>query len=143
MLACGSDAVFVLIISPDWAIQNMVSQLVITCGYLSTMTETAQEAEAQLAQPRDKTWALMVIDAVIFGDVGAGLSSEALQRLQTWSAQRPGLPVVYLGDLIQKYALLFTRPPLRPFVTLPISPHVLMQTIQPLLPNAGELLPVS
>ena len=133
---------FVLIISPDWAIQNMVSQLVITYGYPSTMTETAQEAEAQLAQPRDTTWALIVIDTFIFGDVGAGLSSEALQCLQTWSARHPGLPLVYLGDVIQKYVLLSTRPPLRPFVTRPISPHVLMQTIQPLLPNAGELLPV-
>ena len=134
---------FVLIISRDWAIQNVVSQLVITCGYLSIMTETIPEAEARLAQPRPETWALIVIDAEVFGEAGAGLSHEALQRLQTWSAPRPGPSVVYLGDVLQKYALLAARPALVPFVTLPVSPHVMMQTLRPLLPNGGELLPVS
>jgi CheY-like chemotaxis protein len=133
----------VLIISRDWAIQNVVSQLVITCGYPSIMTETMQEAEAKLVQPRSATWALIVIDAEVFDETGAGLSRGALQRLQTWSAPRPGPPVVYLGDVLQKYALLAARPALVPFVTLPVSPHVLMQTLQPLLPNGGELLSIS
>ena len=133
----------VLIISQNWVIQNVVSQLVITCGYPSIMTGTAQEAEVKLAQPTPETWALIVIDVQVLGEIGAGMSSEALQCLRTWSARCPGLPVVYLGDVLQKYALLAAGPALAPFVTLPVSPHVMMQTLQPLLPNGGQLLPVS
>ena len=133
----------VLIISRDWVIQNVVSQLVITCGYLSIMTGTMQEAAAKLLQPRPAPWALIVIDAEVFGEASADLAHEALQRLPAWSAPRPGPSVVYLGDVLQKYALLAAGSALVPFVTLPVSPHILMQTLQPLLPNGGELLPGS
>ncbi len=132
----------VLIISQDWAIQNVVSQLGIICGYPLIMTETVPEAQAKLAQLGSEAWVLIVIDTGVFGEAGTGTQSEVHQLLRTWSVQYLGLPVVCLGNVLQKYTLLADHPACVPFVTLPFSPHDLMQTMQSLLPNGGGLRPI-
>jgi hypothetical protein len=44
----------------------------------------------------------------------------------------------FLGNALQKYAILAAHPALVPFVTTPFSPHDLMQTIQQLLPQSCQ-----
>ena len=131
----------ILIISRDWTIQNMVEQVSITCGCPSIAAGSAQEAEAKLAQFGYDQFALVVMDAHVLGDGGADLQMAASRLLQTWAGQYPGLPVVFLGTALQRYAILAARLSLTPFVTAPFSPHDLMQAIQPLLPSTHYLPP--
>lgn len=133
----------ILIISHDWTIQNVVEQVGMTCGYPSSVAGTRREAEAKLAQLGPEAVALIVIDAGILGEGGVDLQLEARSLLQTWPGQYPGLPVVFLGTALQKYAILAAHLALVPFVTTPFSPHDLMQTIQPLLPPSNPPPPMS
>ena len=77
------------------------------------------------------------------GEGSADLQVEARYLLQAWPGQYPGLPMVFLGDALQKYAILAARPALVPFVTTPFSPHDLMQAMQPLLPKSCPSSPMS
>ena len=125
----------ILIISRNWMIQNMVEQVSITCGCRSIAAASAPEAEAELAQLGYDQFALVVIDANVLGEGGVDLQMAASRLLRTWAGHYPGLSVVFLGTALQKYAILAARLSLAPFVTLPFSPHNLMQAIQPLLPQ--------
>jgi DNA-binding NtrC family response regulator len=133
----------ILIISDDWTIQNVIQQIGMICGYPSTVVGTVQEAEAKLAQTGHGGVALIVIDTAILGEGSADLQVEARALLQAWPGQYPGLPVVFLGDALQKYAILAAHPVLVPFVITPFSPHDLMQTMQPLLPQSCQPSPTS
>jgi CheY-like chemotaxis protein len=128
-------ALLILIISRNWKIQNMVEQVSITCGCASAAAASAQEAEAKLAQFGYDQFALVVIDADVLGEGGADLQQAASRLLQTGAGRYPGLPMVFLGTTLQKYAILAARLSLAPFVTAPFSPHNLMQALQPLLPR--------
>ncbi len=127
-----------LIISQDWAIQNVVEQVCMTCGYPSIVVGTVPEAEAKLAQLGDQAFALTIIDTGALGEGGTDTQGEARQLLQTWTGRYPRLPVVFIGTALQKYAILAARPALVPFVTIPFSPHDLMQIVQPLLPEVSQ-----
>ena len=124
----------ILIISHNWIIQNVVEQVGMTCGYPSIAAATVQEAEAKLAQLGHSRFALIVIDTSILGEGNSDLQVEAGYLLRTWPGQYPGLPMVFIGTALQKYAILASHAKLVPFVTTPFSPHDLMQMIQPLLP---------
>jgi len=132
----------ILIISHDWMIQNMVEQVSLTCGCRSIAAASAREAEAKLAQLGYDRFVLVVLDADVLGEGGADLQMAASRLLQTWAGRYPGLPVVFLGTTLQKYAILAARLSLAPFVTAPFSPHNLMQAIQPLLPQNQRLSPM-
>lgn len=134
---------FVFIISQDWAIQNVVEQVSLTCGYPSIVVGTVQEAQAKLAELGPEAVVLIVIDTSVLGEEGTDIQRGARHLLQSWSSQYPGLPVVCLGTPLQKYAILAAQPALVPFMTLPMSPHDLMQTVQPLLPQGRGLPPIS
>ena len=108
------------------------------CGYPSIGVRTVQEAERTIAQLGPEAVVLVVIDTNVLGTEGADIQHEAHQFFQTWSGQDYSLPVVFLGDVLQKYAILAARLALVPFVTFPVSPHDLMQTVQPLLPDRGQ-----
>lgn len=134
--------VSMFIISQDWAIQNVVEQVGLTCGYPSIAVGTVQEAEAKLAELGPEAVALIVMDTGVLEEGSADIHLEASRLLQTWSSQYPDLPVVCLGTALQKVAILATQPALVPFVTMPFSPHDLMQTVQPLLPESRGLPPM-
>jgi CheY-like chemotaxis protein len=133
----------ILIISHDWTIQNVIEQVGMTCGYPSIVVGTVQEAEAKLAQLGHEGFALAVVDTDILGERSADLQLGACYLLETWPVQYPGLPVVFLGTALQRYAILAAHAALVPFVTTPFSPHDLMQTIQPFLPRSNPLPPMS
>jgi CheY-like chemotaxis protein len=123
----------ILIISDDLTIQNVVEQVGITCGYLATTAGTVREAEAELSRLGYQQFALIVIDSDVLGEGALELQFEVSALLRVWPGQYPGLPVVFLGTALQKYAVLAAQPALVPFILIPFSPHDLMQTIQPLL----------
>jgi hypothetical protein len=127
----------VLIISHAWVIQNMVEQLCLTCGNLAIAVRTMQEAEARLVQHGDEVITLMVIDSSVLGEGGAGLQLEASRLLHNRIGLYSGRPMVFLGTVLQKYAIRAAYPAPVPFVTLPCSPHELMQTVQPFLPESS------
>jgi CheY-like chemotaxis protein len=133
----------ILIISHNWIIQNVVEQVGITCGYVSRTAATVREAEAKLLQLGYTRFVLVVIDTGILGERSLDLQMEAGYLLRTWPGQYPGLPIIFLGTAIQKYAILASHAALVPFVITPFSPHDLMQTIQPLLPPSSQPTPVS
>jgi hypothetical protein len=133
----------ILIICYNWIIQNAIEQIGLTCGYPSIVTRTIQAAETTLTQLGYTRFALIVIDTSILGDASSNLQVEAGYLLQTWPRQYPGLPMVFLGTALQKYAILAAHTPLVPFVTTPFSPYDLMQTIQPLLPPSSPSSPTS
>jgi hypothetical protein len=135
--------VFVLIISQNWTIQNVVEQVCLACGYPSIVARTLPEAETQLAQLGDEAVALIVIDTDVLGEGGADLQCEARRLLQAWAGQYPSLPVMCLGTVLQKYAILAVHFAPVPFVTLPFSSHGLMQTVQPLLREGSPLPPMA
>jgi len=114
-----------------------------TCGYPSIATQTMPEAEAKLRQLGYEAFALIVIDTGLLGEASADLQSRARHLLQSWSGQYPGLPVVFLGTALQKYAVFAAHLSHVPFVTRPFGPHDLMQTVQPLLPEDCRLPPRS
>ncbi len=113
-----------------------------TCGYPSVVASSVQEAESKLAELGHEGVVLIVIDSDIWGEGGADLQLQARYLLQTWPGQYPGLPVVFLGTALQRYAILAAHPALVPFVTTPFSPHDLMQTLQPLLPQGNRPPPM-
>ena len=133
----------ILIISDNWAIQNVIQQVGMACDYPSIVVRTVQAAEAKLAQTGHAGVVLIVIDTTVLGEGSADLQVEARDLLQAWPEQYPGLPMVFLGDALQKYAILAARPALVPFVTTPFSPHDLMQAMQPLLPKSCQPSPMS
>lgn len=133
----------VFIISQDLAIQNVVEQVSMTCGYPSIVAGSVQEAEAKLTQLGSAALALIVVDTNVLDDRGVDIQPEACHLLQTWASQYPDLPVVFLGTALQKYAILAAQPALVPFVTMPFSPHDLMQTVRPLLPESNHPPPIS
>ncbi len=106
-----------------------------TCGYPSIVAATMQEAEDKLAQLGHEAFALVVIDVGVLSEGGADMQREVHRLLQSFTGQCPALPVVFLGTTLQKYAILAAHPTIVPFMTMPFSPHDLMQTIQPLLPK--------
>ena len=109
-----------------------------TCGCPSIVVGTVHEAEAKLRQFGHEAFELMVIDTGVLGEGGVDLQHQARHLLQTWTEQYSGLPVVFLGTALQKYAVLAAHPVLPPFVTTPFSPHDLMQTVQTLLPDSNQ-----
>jgi hypothetical protein len=133
----------ILIICYNWVIRNVVEQVGLTCGYPSIVTRTIQAAEATLAQLGYTRFALIVVDTSILGEASSDVQVEASYLLQTWPGQYPGLPMVFLGTALQKYAIIAAHAALVPFVTTPFSPHDLMQTIQPLLPPSSPSSPTS
>jgi hypothetical protein len=132
-----------IIISHNWIVQNAVEQVGLTCGYPSIATGTIQAAEAALAQLGYTRFVLIVIDTSTLGETSSDIQVEAGYLLKTWPGQYPGLPMVFLGTALQKYAILAAHAALVPFVTTPFSPHDLMQTIQPLLPPSSPSSPTS
>jgi len=123
----------VLIISHAWVIQNMVEQICLTCGYLAIAVRTVQEAEARLVQHGYEVVTLIVIDSSVLGEGGADLQLEASRLLQNRIGPYSDRPIVFLGTVLQKYAILAAYPTPVPFMTMPFSPHDLMQTVQPFL----------
>jgi DNA-binding NtrC family response regulator len=133
----------ILVISDNLSIQNVIQQVGMACDYPSIVVRTVRAAEAKLARPGHAGVVLIVIDTAVLGEGSADLQVGARYLLQAWPAQYPGLPMVFLGDALQKYAILAARPALVPFVTTPFSPHDLMQAMQPLLPKSGPSSPMS
>ena len=98
--------------------------------------EALREAQAKLTQLGRGAFARFIIDTDALDQGGAEAQNEARLLSQDWAAQYLDLPVGFLGTVLQKYTILAVYPVLVPFVTAPFSPHDLMQTAQPLFPEA-------
>jgi DNA-binding NtrC family response regulator len=125
----------VFIVSKDQAIRNVLDQVFMINGYTPITAVTVAEAETMQAQRGLGSFALVVIDTDVLGEFEPYQVREAHRLLQDWTTKQPDLRFLFIGTVLQKYALLAAYDTIVPFVTKPLGLDELANTVCALLPS--------
>lgn len=128
---------YVLIVTNDNVLRNLLEQVCIVLGDETVMVRTLKDAEAILAHWELTTCKLAIVDTAAL-DVGEFEQKRATCRLlEDWTTTYPMLPFLFLGTLLQKYALLAIRADIMRFIAKPFCLDVLVEAIEGCYPRQG------
>lgn len=130
---------YILIISRDRAIRNVVEQVSRVGGYRPVSEEGLADAEAILSQRGPERFALVVTDLRVLSDSDEEALDKLPALLQAWAKPPFTVPCLYLGSLSQKYGTLAAQTAPVPFLTIPFSAYEFGEAMQGLV-GADERL---
>jgi DNA-binding response OmpR family regulator len=131
----------VLILTNERAMQNLFEQLFIIYGAKTVIAETGQAAKAIIAQMGLTTFSLIVIDTAALEACELYRQHMACQLLQDWTAEHSDIPLLFIGTVLQKHAILAIRADTVMFLVKPFQLDEVVDAVRALWP--GKKFPPS
>ena len=126
---------YVLILTNNNVLLNLLEQVFIVLGDATVMVSTLKAAEATLEHWALATCKLVIIDTAVLGMEETEQTRVACHLLEDWTTTYAMLPFLFLGTLLQKYALLAIRADIMRFVVKPFSLEELVDAIENVYPR--------
>ena len=124
----------VLIITNDNGLRNLLEQIFIIRGDTTVIVRTIQDAEITTKRWELAMCRLVIIDTDALGMGETEQKHMACRVLEDWTTKYPMLPFLFLGTLLQKYALLTIRADIMQFVVKPFHLDNLVDAIEDVCP---------
>ena len=125
---------YVCIVTHDNGLRNLLEQIFIIRGDPIVIVRTLQDAEIAIERWDSATCRLVIIDTAALGRCETEQKHTACRILEDWTTTYPTLPFVFLGTLLQKYALLAIRADIMRFIVKPFRLDDLIDAIEDFCP---------
>lgn len=97
---------FVLLLTDDQTLRNLIEQLFIIYGIKTLTAATAEEGETLIVQIGLAGLGLAIIDTAVFGTDELQQQQRSYELLRAWTVKYLGLPCLVVGSILQRASIL-------------------------------------